>query len=466
MRVLIFFILLCICKVNLISRPNIVLIMTDDQGWGQTGYMNHPILKTPNLDKMAKNGICFKRFYAGGPVCSPTRATVLTGRTHDRTGVFNHGFPLRLQEKTLSQALLKAGYATGHFGKWHLNGLRGPGVPIIDSYPNGPKDFGFQKWVSVTNFFDLNPIMSQNGVFKDFKGDSSEIIVDEALLFIEKQKKKEKPFFCVIWYGTPHSPFMAQENDRLDFIKLDESSRDHHAELKAMDRSIGSFRKGLRKLSIENNTIVWFMSDNGGLSNINPSTTGGLRGFKGSLYEGGIRVPCVIEWPDGITYPRDTNYPAGAVDIFPTISDIVGLSNESCIYPQDGESLLKLFSQELPNRKKPLVFSSNDRMAIIDNNWKLLSLPNKNSNNLELYDLSKNSSENINLKNENNKIYLNLNKLLEVNRKSIQQSIQGKDYKEGFVNKQPPRIFWNEIKEYEKYFSDWKNRPEYKRLNK
>ena len=100
--------------------------MTDDQGWGQTGYMNHPILKTPNLDKMAKNGICFKRFYAGGPVCSPTRATVLTGRTHDRTGVFNHGFPLRLQEKTLSQALLKAGYATGHFGKWHLNGLRGP----------------------------------------------------------------------------------------------------------------------------------------------------------------------------------------------------------------------------------------------------------------------------------------------------------------------------------------------------
>ena len=208
------------------------------------------------------------------------------------------------------------------------------------------------------------------------------------------------------------------------------------------------------------------MSDNGGLSNINPSTTGGLRGFKGSLYEGGIRVPCVIEWPDGITFPRDTNYPAGAVDIFPTISDIVGLSNESCIYPQDGESLLKLFSQELPNRKKPLVFSSNDRMAIIDNNWKLLSLPNKNSNNLELYDLSKNSSENINLKNENNKIYLNLNKLLEVNRKSIQQSIQGKDYKEGFVNKQPPRIFWNEIKEYEKYFSDWKNRPEYKRLNK
>ena len=106
--------------------------MTDDQGWGQVGYMNHPILKTPNLDKMANNGLCFNRFYAGGPVCSPTRATVLTGRTHDRTGVFNHGYALRLQEKTLSKALKKAGYATGHFGKWHLNGLRGPGFLFLN----------------------------------------------------------------------------------------------------------------------------------------------------------------------------------------------------------------------------------------------------------------------------------------------------------------------------------------------
>ena len=163
---------------NLHSRPNIILVMTDDQGWGQTGYMKHPVLKTPNLDEMAKNGLCFNRFYAGGPVCSPTRATVLTGRTHDRTGVYNHGYALRLQEKTLSQALEKTGYATGHFGKWHLNGLRGPGVPILKSYPNGPKDFGFQKWVSVTNFFDLNPIMSRDGNFEEFKGDSSEIIID------------------------------------------------------------------------------------------------------------------------------------------------------------------------------------------------------------------------------------------------------------------------------------------------
>mgnify|MGYP003325806298 CR=1 FL=1 len=102
------------------AKPNVVLVMADDQGWGQTGYRNHPVLKTPHLDAMASNGLRFERFYAGGPVCSPTRATVLTGRTHDRTGVFDHGYALRQQEKTLGQAMKNAGYATGHFGKWHL----------------------------------------------------------------------------------------------------------------------------------------------------------------------------------------------------------------------------------------------------------------------------------------------------------------------------------------------------------
>ena len=104
------------------TRPNIVLVMADDMGWGQTGYYGHPVLETPNLDAMAAGGLRFDRFYAGGPVCSPTRATVLTGRTHNRTGVQSHGFALRKQEKTLAVALREAGYATGHFGKWHLNG--------------------------------------------------------------------------------------------------------------------------------------------------------------------------------------------------------------------------------------------------------------------------------------------------------------------------------------------------------
>ena len=132
MRLLSFFLLLFLTQVKAAQKQtNFILVMADDQGWGQTGYYEHPVLKTPHLDEMASKGLRFDRFYAGGPVCSPTRATVLTGRTHDRTGVFDHGYALRKQEKTLPQAMKKAGYATGHFGKWHLNGLRGPGVPVL-----------------------------------------------------------------------------------------------------------------------------------------------------------------------------------------------------------------------------------------------------------------------------------------------------------------------------------------------
>jgi len=152
-------------------RPNIVLVMADDQGWGQVGYNSHPLLKTPNLDTMAAAGIRFDRFYAAGPVCSPTRASVLTGRTHNRTGVPTHGKRLCLQEKTLAQALKKAGYTTAHFGKWHLNGVRGNGIPILADDRNHPGHYGFDVWLSVTNYFDMDPLMSRNGKFEYFKGD-------------------------------------------------------------------------------------------------------------------------------------------------------------------------------------------------------------------------------------------------------------------------------------------------------
>jgi arylsulfatase A-like enzyme len=139
--------------------PNILLVMADDMGWGETGFRHHPILRTPNLDAMASSGLRFERFYAGGPVCSPTRSSMLTGRSHERTGVLSHGYALRQQEKTIAQALQKAGYVTGHFGKWHLNGHRGPGAPIFASDPHSPGRFGFDDWVSVSNFFDIDRSM-------------------------------------------------------------------------------------------------------------------------------------------------------------------------------------------------------------------------------------------------------------------------------------------------------------------
>ena len=459
-----FIALLCVCFTQLswsVAKPNVILVMADDQGWGQTGYYNHPVLKTPHLDAMAKAGLRFDRFYAGGPVCSPTRATVLTGRTHDRTGVFDHGYALRKQEKTLPAAMKKAGYATGHFGKWHLNGLRGPGVPIFKNDKHGPGGFGFDEWVSVTNFFERDPLMSRKGAFEDFKGDSSEIVVDEALKFIDAKVKAKKPFFAVLWYGTPHSPWVAADADKKPFAKLSEKAREHYGELVAMDRSIGTLRKGLRDLKVAQNTLVWFTSDNGGLPGLQPSTTGGLRDFKGSMYEGGLRVPAIIEWPAGITKPRITKHPAGAVDIFPTLAEVCGLPKSSMLQPQDGMSLVPLFAKEIGPRSKPLPFRSRNRLAMIDNDYKLLSFPGKNGRRLELYNLVADVAERKNLIKSEPKIAKRLNERINAVNTSIEASKAGKDYPEGKVGPQPPRIFWSDMKAYQPYFEEWKKRPEF-----
>lgn len=443
------------------AKPNVILVMADDQGWGQTGYQNHPALKTPHLDAMAANGLRFDRFYAGGPVCSPTRATVLTGRTHDRTGVFDHGYALRLQEKTLGQAMKNAGYATGHFGKWHLNGLRGPGAPIFKEDTHHPGAFGFDEWLSVTNFFDRNPIMSRNGKIEEHTGDSSEIIIGEALKFIQTKTAAQQPFFTVIWYGTPHDPWVADDADKKAFTLLSEKAQEHYGELVAMDRSIGTLRKGLRKLGIAKNTLVWFSSDNGGLPRFDPSTTGGLRGFKGSMYEGGLRVPAVIEWPAGIPTSRITHFPAGAVDMFPTLAEVAGLKKNTMLKPQDGQSLVKLFSKEIGPRKKPLPFRSRGRLAVVDNNYKMIAQPDGNKTQYELYNLKNDEAEQTNLVEKEFKIAKRLRRKVNALNTSVEASVEGHDYPERKVTEQPPRIFWWESEAYRPYFSEWIKRPEY-----
>ncbi len=443
------------------AKPNVVLVMADDQGWGQMGYMNHPALKTPHLDAMSENGLRLDRFYAGGPVCSPTRATVLTGRTHDRTGVFDHGYALRIQEKTLGQAMKKAGYATGHFGKWHLNGLRGPGAPIFKEDSHHPGAFGFDEWLSVTNFFDRNPIMSRKGKIEEYSGDSSEIIVDEALKFIKTNASANKPFFTVIWYGTPHDPWTAAKADKKSFTKLSPKAQEHYGELVAMDRSIGTLRKGLREMGVAQNTLVWFMSDNGGLPRLDPPSTGGLRSFKGSMYEGGLRVPAIIEWPKGISKVRITKHPAGAVDIFPTIAEVAGLEKSDLLKPQDGMSLAKLFLKELGPRQKPLPFRSRGRIAVVDNDYKMISFPDSGKTRYELYNLAKDMSEQDNLVKKEPKIANRLRKRLKAIDASVTASVNGQDYPEKKVAPQPPRIFWWESESYRPYFSEWIKRPEY-----
>jgi arylsulfatase A-like enzyme len=412
---------------------------------------------------MAARGLRFERFYAAAPVCSPTRASVLTGRTNQRTGVESHGYALRLQEKTLATALSNAGYQTGHFGKWHLNGLRGPGVPISAKDSHHPGVFGFDTWLSVTNFFDRNPILSRNGDFEEFKGDSSEIIVDEAVKFISQQSILKRPSFTVIWFGTPHNPFMAAPEDARPFAHLDRDSKDQHGELVAMDRSIGTLRKSIKELGIAEQTIIWFTSDNGGLPKITPETVGGLRGFKGSLYEGGLRVPAIIEWPSHIS-PRVTSYPTVSMDIFPTLAEIVKLPASSMLNTNDGLSLKKLFDTEITTREKPIPFDCLGNQAVIDNDWKLIRL-GRNENKtpkFELYNLKQDPHEKLNLFDANEAEANRMLGLLTGFDSSIQRSIDGKDYPEGKVNDGNPQPrFWNTVDHYQPFIKQWKSRPEY-----
>lgn len=448
------------------NRPHIVLVMADDMGWGQTSYNHHPILKTPNLDAMAAAGLRFDRFYAGAPNCSPTRATVMTGRTNDRAGTQNHGYALRRQEKALPRALRDAGYVTGHFGKWHLNGYSGPGAPILGTDDHNPGEFGFDEWLSVTNFFDRDPIMSRKGKFEEFKGDSSEIIVDEALKFMAKNRSGGKPMFTVIWYGSPHSPYVAAAADKKTFGELTEPSQNHYGELVAMDRSIGTLRKRLRELGIADNTLLWFNSDNGGLPDVKPDSVGGLRGFKNTMYEGGLRVPGIIEWP-AVIKPRITKYPAGTMDIFPTIADIVGLPRTAMLQPIDGSSLKPVFTAEVASRAQPIGFRHTNRAAMIDNRYKIV-WPKVGGDAFELYDLEADPKESKDLTAERPDLAKKMQAAIRKWNDSVNASVAGKDYPEGRVDpKEPPgQTNWTTAPEYEPYMAELQKRPEYRNAGK
>ncbi|KAA5544688.1 sulfatase-like hydrolase/transferase [Roseiconus nitratireducens] len=446
------------------SRPNIVLVMADDQGWGETGYNGHPILKTPHLDAMAAAGLRLDRFYAGAPVCSPTRAAVLTGRNCQRAGVPEHGYALRHQEITLPQLLADAGYQTAHFGKWHLDGLRGPGVPILASDPFHPGTFGFSHWLSVTNFYDRDPLLSLEGEFVGYLGDSSDVIIDQALTHIRQQAGNDQPFFDVIWYGTPHSPFRASQDDRRAFSDLDENSQHHYGELVALDRSLGTLRAGLRQLGLQENTLLWYCSDNGGLPKIEPPTTGGLRGHKGTIFEGGLRVPCVMEWP-GTIQPRRSSYPASVMDILPTVLELAGVEYPEPQRPRDGISLTKLFHPDAEGadaeRDQPICFRYRGAAAIVDNDWKLLS-QNVAQGQFQLYDLSRDVAEANDAAAAAPERAKSLETKLQDWLASVDASIAGKDYPSGTVDANHPQpSYWVDHPDYQPYLDRWQSRWQY-----
>jgi len=291
------------------DKPNIILCMADDQGWGDTAYNGHPYLVTPHLDAMAKAGLRFDRFYAAAPVCTPTRASVMTGRHPNRMGAFQWGHTLRPQEVTIAEALKTAGYTTGHFGKWHLGSVR-PGSPV------SPGGSGFDTWVSAPNFYDNDAVMSVNGIATPFKGESSIIA---AIEFMNKAKADGKPFLAVVWFGSPHSPHKAVDED----LKHYAGTKGGHwaGEITGLDRAVGKLRAALRDMDIHEDTLFWYCSDNGGLR----SESSGGRAKKGEVYEGGLRVPGIIEWPARIRQPRVTDAVVNTSDIYPTLLEIVGV---------------------------------------------------------------------------------------------------------------------------------------------
>ena len=408
------------------GNPNIILCMTDDQGWGDVSYNGLKQIQTPALDAMAAGGMRFNRFYAAHPSCSPTRASVMTGRHPNRMGCFWPGMPLKKEERTLAQAVKRAGYATGHFGKWHLNGVSGPGKLIPDSDPLSPRNVGFDEAFSVSNYFETDWTFSHNGVPEKVKGDGSDAIVGAALKFIEKQARQNKPFLAVIWYGSPHVPHKPLP---ADLEKAGGSA--YYGELVGVDRSMGTLRQGLRRLGLAENTMLWFCSDNGGwLDPARPSahgSNGPLRGRKGELWEGGIRVPGLIEWPARIQRPVVTDVPACTSDIYPTIVDLLKIHVPDPVEPLDGISLVPLWDGRMKERPSPIGFWARGfGLAWNGNRYKLVQ---RGSNKPELYDITVDISEKNDLSAEHPEIVERMKAELENWRQSVQRSCQGEDYK-------------------------------------
>ncbi|MDO8544464.1 MAG: sulfatase-like hydrolase/transferase [Opitutaceae bacterium] len=431
------------------TRPNIVLVMADDQGWGDTSYNGHPELKTPNLDSLAQSGLRFNRFYAAHFNCSPTRGSVMTGRHPDRYGTFNPGAPIRAQELTVARVLQSAGYATGHFGKWHLNGKNGDknttegnGRAILASDPLSPGRMGFDEWVSADNFFDLDPVLGRNGVPEKFHGDSSDVTTDEALKFIRRQAGAARAFLAVVWFGSPHVPHQALPADKAAYRALPESDQNYYGELTAVDRSVGRLRAALRELNVADNTLLWYCSDNGGNAGLN--STGNLRGSKGTVWEGGLRVPGIVEWPARIAKPFISETPCSTLDIYPTILAATGAVAQNQIQPLDGLSLLPLFDRQTTSRAKPIPFWNHagqqpGHAALLDWPYKLHTnavggrdkkgkkggeaLPS-----VLLYNVATDPKETIDLAKQEPERVTRMTAALETWKASVEKSLAGADY--------------------------------------
>ncbi len=469
------FLLVCIvagfasCKGEISApRPNVILIMADDLGWGDTGFNGNAVIQTPNLDMLASKGMVFNRFYSASAVCSPTRASCLIGRNPYRTNVVtaNSGY-LKKEEVTLAEVLKNHGYQTGHFGKWHLGTLttkirdanRGrPGnteefsipsqhgfevffsteskVPTFDPMMK-PKVFQNEKgeslrygWAAVddgdsseaygTHYWNGKEMMVQEGL----RGEDSEIIVDKAMDFMKESSVTGDPFFAVIWLHAPHLPVVADERHRNVYKTHELQEQLYFGTITALDEQIGKLWGTLVDLDEEQNTILWFCSDNGP-ENGTPGTAGIFRERKRSLYEGGVRVPAFCVWENGIQPNQKSSVPMVTSDYFPTILDMLSIDHQ-LNRPMDGISLEKVISGDQKERAAPIGFLFAKKISWVNDQYKLISTDEGKT--FELYDLIRDPKEANDIAAENEELVEQMRKELFKWKKSVENSRQGGDY--------------------------------------
>ncbi len=406
------------------QRPNVILIMTDDQGFGDVGFHDNDIIKTPNLDRFAEENLEFSRFYVC-PVCTPTRAGLMTGRYHHRTGtmgVMCGECLINPEEKTIAGYLGEAGYSTGIFGKWHLG----------DNYPRRPMDMGFgemlthnagglsqpscppgvgygdpehekkydyatQKdrdynWMSTNNYFD--PVLNHNGEETKYEGYCTDIFFNESIKFIEKNA--DRPFFVYLPLNAPHCPEIVSEHYAQKY--RDMGVNDHTARIYGMveniDENFGKLQSKLDELGLTGNTMVIFFCDNGPFGR---RFNGGLRGAKASFYEGGIRSPFVISWPDGIKSSGKCGKIAANIDLLPTILDACNVE-QPIGRKLDGRSLLPLMEDTKADwPERTLFFQGNSGIPEKYNQCAAVTQRYKLVNGTELYDLTSDQGETENI---------------------------------------------------------------------
>ena len=454
------------CK-TLGQRPNIILIMTDDQGWYDVGFNGNTQIKTPYLDSLASAGIIFNRFYSASAVCSPTRASVITGRNPLRTDIpyANKGH-IKNEELTIPEILKKEGYTTGHFGKWHLGTLakyeldanRGGKKKFINEY-SIPTEHGYDTFFcteSKVPTYDpmVYPASFSEGESKRYgwkavknadstrlygtaywsgedqkeinnlKGNDSRIIMDRVIPFIENALEEDRPFFTTIWFHTPHLPVVADSVHRDLYSETDLSTQLYYGTVTAMDEQVGRLWGNLGASGVQENTIIFFCSDNGPEVQT-PGCAGVFRARKRSLYEGGVRVPAFVIWKNNLEGGRKIDFPAVTSDYLPTILDILDIEYP-VNRPVDGVSIFRALQGYEKERIKPIGFICKPHISWVTRQYKLIG--DEKGENFEMYDLLNDKSEKENIIERYPELAEKLKTDLSVWLKSVRKSQIGIDY--------------------------------------